>query len=64
MATQLTEHDISTATPPEANREIHEQLGRKYEAGFVTDIESESLPRAWTRTPSAPCRPRRKSRSG
>jgi len=26
------------------NREIHEQLGRKYEAGFVTDIESESLP--------------------
>ncbi|HZX76802.1 Fe-S cluster assembly protein SufB, partial [Lysobacter sp.] len=26
------------------NREIHEQLGRKYEAGFVTDIESDSLP--------------------
>ncbi|GHA77152.1 Fe-S cluster assembly protein SufB [Cognatilysobacter bugurensis] len=29
---------------PTTNREIHEQLGRRYEAGFVTDIESESLP--------------------
>ena len=29
---------------PLENREIHEQLGRKYEAGFVTDIESDSLP--------------------
>ena len=27
-----------------ANKEIHEQLGRRYEAGFITDIESDSLP--------------------
>ncbi|KGM51040.1 cysteine desulfurase [Lysobacter concretionis Ko07 = DSM 16239] len=27
-----------------ANREIHEQLGRTYEAGFITDIETFSLP--------------------
>ena len=26
------------------NAQIHEQLGRKYDAGFITDIESESLP--------------------
>ncbi len=26
------------------NAQIHEQLGRKYDAGFVTNIESESLP--------------------
>lgn len=26
------------------NAEITEQLGRRYEAGFITDIESESLP--------------------
>ncbi len=25
-------------------REIHEQLGRKYSAGFITEIESDSLP--------------------
>ena len=31
-------------TRHETNREIREQLGRKYEAGFVTAIESESLP--------------------
>jgi Fe-S cluster assembly protein SufB len=28
----------------ERNSEIIEQLGRRYEAGFVTDIESDSLP--------------------
>ena len=28
----------------EQNAQIHAQLGRKYEAGFVTDIESDSLP--------------------
>ena len=28
----------------ERNREIHAQLGRKYDAGFITDIESDSLP--------------------
>ena len=26
------------------NAQIIEQLGRRYDAGFVTDIESESLP--------------------
>ena len=26
------------------NAQIHEQLGRKYDAGFITDIETESLP--------------------
>ena len=26
------------------NAEILEQLGRRYDAGFVTDIESDSLP--------------------
>src|SRR5690606_34583349 len=40
MATQ-------TDTPveePIANQAIHEQLGRRYDAGFVTDIQSDSLP--------------------
>ncbi|HQX90872.1 MAG TPA: Fe-S cluster assembly protein SufB [Thermomonas sp.] len=26
------------------NAQIHEQLGRKYDAGFITDIETDSLP--------------------
>jgi Fe-S cluster assembly protein SufB len=26
------------------NAEIIEQLGRRYDAGFITDIESDSLP--------------------
>ena len=29
---------------PVQNAEILEQLGRRYDAGFVTDIESETLP--------------------
>ena len=37
-----------TQTPvdstPTSNAEIHAQLGRKYDAGFITDIESDSLP--------------------
>lgn len=41
MATETIE---TPATADSANREIHEQLGRKYDAGFVTDIESDSLP--------------------
>src|SRR5690606_14076157 len=45
MSMPLTQHDTATAELPEANREIHEQLGRKYEAGFVTDIETDRLPR-------------------
>ena len=61
MATETIENVAHDDTP---NREIHEQLGRKYSAGFITEIESDSLPRAWTRTPSVPCRPRRRSRSG
>lgn len=32
------------AATPVANAEIHAQLARKYEAGFITDIESDSLP--------------------
>ncbi len=31
-------------SPPVENADIIEQLGRRYDAGFVTDIESESLP--------------------
>lgn len=61
MATDTLDTVATGDTP---NREIHEQLGRKYSAGFITDIESDSLPPAWTRTPSVPCRPRRTSRSG
>ena len=26
------------------NAQIHAQLGRKYDAGFITDIETDSLP--------------------
>ena len=40
MATETIENVGIADTP---NREIHEQLGRKYEAGFVTDIESDSF---------------------
>ncbi|WP_269791301.1 Fe-S cluster assembly protein SufB [Stenotrophomonas sp. Iso1] len=40
MATEIIENPGIVDTP---NREIHEQLGRKYEAGFVTDIESDSF---------------------
>ncbi|MCC7249556.1 MAG: Fe-S cluster assembly protein SufB, partial [Lysobacter sp.] len=29
---------------PEQNAEILEQLGRRYAAGFVTDIETDTLP--------------------
>jgi len=41
MATEIIE-PVDTVDSP--NREIHEQLGRKYDAGFVTLIESESFP--------------------
>ncbi len=34
----------TTAVPEEANREVNEALERGYDAGFVTDIESHSLP--------------------
>src|SRR5690606_1857051 len=42
MATETIETPQDAA--PEANLEIHARLGRKYDAGFVTDIESDSLP--------------------
>jgi Fe-S cluster assembly protein SufB len=32
------------STPLAENADIHARLGRKYDAGFVTDIESDSLP--------------------
>jgi len=35
---------IDTADTPQENAQIHARLGRKYDAGFVTDIESDSLP--------------------
>ena len=41
MATDIIE---TPPRPAEQNAEIHAQLGRKYDAGFVTDIESDSLP--------------------
>src|SRR5690606_5077439 len=46
MATQLEEITIEApvADRPLQNEAIHEQLGRRYDAGFVTDIESDSLP--------------------
>ena len=36
--------DAIDTSPPTKPTQIHEQLGRKYEAGFITDIESDSLP--------------------
>src|SRR5690606_28913471 len=41
MATETADPVVDR---PLQNEAIHEQLGRRYEAGFVTDIESESLP--------------------
>ena len=35
---------IASVDAPSGNAGILEQLGRRYDAGFVTDIESESLP--------------------
>ena len=41
----MSSQNLNPATEePQANAEIHAQLGRKYEAGFITDIESDSLP--------------------
>jgi Fe-S cluster assembly protein SufB len=48
MAKAIATVEILRQAPVEAapveNAEILEQLGRRYEAGFVTDIESDSLP--------------------
>ena len=39
---------MNTQTPvaeaPQQNADIHARLGRSYDAGFITDIESDSLP--------------------
>ena len=35
---------MTVETAVEKNSEILEQLGRRYDAGFVTEIESDSLP--------------------
>ena len=39
---------MNTQTPlaeaPQQNADIHARLGRTYDAGFVTEIESDSLP--------------------
>src|SRR5690554_7925549 len=42
MATEIVEPLTPVTDQP--NALVHEQLGRRYEAGFVTDIESDSLP--------------------
>ena len=42
MATE-TATSAAAQTPPQ-NAEILERLGRRYDAGFVTEIESDSLP--------------------
>ncbi|MGN6518723.1 MAG: Fe-S cluster assembly protein SufB, partial [Dokdonella sp.] len=45
MATQTqTEIEIERSREPNANAAVEVVLNRRYEAGFVTDIESESLP--------------------
>ncbi len=55
MATDI----IARPADADREREIHEQLGRRYDAGFVTDIEiRHRCRRAWTRTSCA--RSRRK----
>ncbi len=43
MATEIDTLPATAEAPPQ-NAEILERLGRRYEAGFVTQIESDSLP--------------------
>ena len=53
------------AEMPIENAQIHARLGRKYDAGFVTDIESDTLPPGPDReTWCASSRPARTSPSG
>ena len=42
---------------------LEQALQRPYQHGFVTDIESDSLPPGLDEAPSAPFRARRRSRS-
>lgn len=44
MTTETTERSDLSATTLRDNVEVAEALGRRYEAGFVTDIETEYLP--------------------
>lgn len=44
MTTETTERSDLSATTLRDNAEVAEALGRRYEAGFVTDIETEYLP--------------------
>ena len=44
MTTETTERNELSATTLRDNAEVAEALGRRYEAGFVTDIETEYLP--------------------
>ena len=40
----IPDNGDSTATALRGNAEVAEALGRRYAAGFVTDIETDSLP--------------------
>ena len=44
MTTETTERSDLSATTLRDNAEVAEALGRRYEAGFTTDIETEYLP--------------------
>ncbi|HET6554267.1 MAG TPA: Fe-S cluster assembly protein SufB [Dyella sp.] len=44
MTTETTERSDLTATTLRDNAEVAAALGRRYEAGFVTDIETDYLP--------------------
>ena len=46
------------------NLEIERALQRKYSAGFVTEIESDTLPPAWTKTSCVLSRQKKPSRTG
>ncbi len=53
MATETIENVAHDDTPNRDPRAARPQ----YSAGFITEIESDSLPPGWTGTPSVPCRP-------
>ena len=45
-------------------KQIEEITSQEYKYGFVTDIDQESAPPAWTKTSSASSRARKTSRHG